>query len=87
MFLAGVLGLRDRVGIAILALLSFAWFTIDRLFETKHVLVAITRTNGLTAPDLVGILGLVITALLTLHWRRSRRTEPLGSDPCASSKS
>jgi uncharacterized membrane protein HdeD (DUF308 family) len=68
MFLAGVHGLRHRVGIAILALLSVAWFTVDKLFEGE-VLFQINRHQGLTVSDIVGLLGLLIAALL---WRRTR---------------
>ena len=48
MFLAGVHGVRHRVGIAILALLSLAWFTVDKLFEGS-IVFELTRTHAVTS--------------------------------------
>ena len=77
MFLAGVHGLRHRVGIAILGLLSLVWFTVDKLFEGELVF-QIDRHQGLTTSDFVGLLGLVITAALWWQSRpaRMRRSAP-----------
>jgi hypothetical protein len=69
MFLAGVHGLRHRIGIVILGLLSVVWFTVDRLFEGE-VVVAVSRNHGIVVSDLVGVLGLLVTALL---WFRTTR--------------
>lgn len=74
MFLAAVHGLRHRVGISILALLSVAWFTVDKLFEGE-VLFEIDKTQGVTTSDFVGLLGLAVAGLL---WWRSR-SEPRNS--------
>jgi uncharacterized membrane protein HdeD (DUF308 family) len=68
MFLAGIHGLRHRTGIAILALLSLAWFTVDKLFEGE-VLFQINRHQGFTGSDIIGVLGLLVAGLL---WRNSR---------------
>jgi hypothetical protein len=68
MFLAGVHGLRHRIGIAILALLSIVWFTVDKLFEGE-VLFQINRHQGFTSADVVGLLGLIVAGLL---WRYGR---------------
>jgi hypothetical protein len=68
MFLAGVHGLRHRIGIVILALLSLAWFTVDKLFEGE-VLFQLNRHQGLTVSDLVGLVGLLVAGLL---WRKTR---------------
>ena len=68
MVLSGVLGLRQRAGIFVLALLSFVWLTLDRDFEGA-VLISFTSHNGLTASDLVGIAGLAGCVVL---WRRLR---------------
>ena len=76
MFLAGVHGLRHRIGIAILGLLSVAWFTVDRMFEGE-VIVRLSRSHGVTVSDLIGLLGLIITGLL---WLGSDRTIALRAD-------
>jgi uncharacterized membrane protein HdeD (DUF308 family) len=68
MFLAGVHGLRHRIGVAILALLSVVWFTVDKLFEGE-VLFQINRHQGFTSADVVGLLGLIVAVLL---WRNGR---------------
>jgi hypothetical protein len=75
MFLAGVHGLRHRMGIAILALLSLAWFTVDKLFE-GDVLVHLSKTHAVTTTDLVGLLGLLVVALLSWHARPGASTGP-----------
>lgn len=69
MILGGVVGLRHRIGIAILALLSFVWLTLDRDFE-GGVLVSLTSHNGITASDLVGLAGFGISVWLWLRLRR-----------------
>jgi hypothetical protein len=68
MFLAGVHGIRHRIGVVILGLLSVIWFTVDRLFEGKTI-VAINRSMGFTTADIVGVLGLVVTGALAWRWR------------------
>jgi hypothetical protein len=70
MALCGVLGLRQRLPIVVLALLSFVWLTLDSEFE-GGVLISFTNHNGLTASDLVGVAGLV--ACVVLWWRLRRR--------------
>jgi hypothetical protein len=70
MVLCGVLGLRQRLAIVVLALLSFVWLTLDSDFE-GGVLISFTSYNGLTASDLVGIAGFV--ACVVLWWRLRRR--------------
>lgn len=83
MFLAGVHGLRHRIGIAILALLSVTWLTVDKLFEGE-TLFAIDRRYGLTTADFVGLLGLAVSVLL---WRsaRSERRGPAAPQPAPNS--
>ena len=71
MFLAGVYGLRDRLGIAVLALLSLSWFTVDKLFEGGIVL-ELSKTHAITTSDFVGLLGLIVSVLLWWRWRRLR---------------
>lgn len=68
MVLAGVVGLRRRIGIVLLALLSFVWLTLDKDFEGA-VIVTITSHNGVTVSDLVGLAGFVVCVVL---WRRLR---------------
>jgi hypothetical protein len=69
MVASGVLGLRQRAAIVVLALLSFVWLTLDSDFE-GGVLVTFTAHNGLTASDLVGVAGFVACVLLWLRLRR-----------------
>jgi hypothetical protein len=57
MVLAGLIGRRQRIGIALLALLSLVWLTVDRLWEGP-VLVAVSKHNGLVTSDFVGLAGL-----------------------------
>src|SRR4051794_17745127 len=71
MFLAGIYGLRHRVGILILALLSLTWFTVDKLFE-GGVLLHVSKTNGITVSDLIGILGVLISGLVWWYSARNR---------------
>jgi hypothetical protein len=73
MALCGVLGLRQRLAIVVLALLSFVWLTLDSDFE-GDVLITFTNHNGLTASDLVGVAGFVAAIGLWVRlWRRRRR--------------
>lgn len=69
MLIAGLIGLRQRLGIAVLALLSFVWLTVDKDFE-GGVLLTVARHNGLTVADLVGIAGFLVCVVL---WWRGRR--------------
>lgn len=69
MVLSGVLGLRQRAGVVVLALLSFVWLTLDDDFE-GGVLITLTSHNGLTASDLVGVAGFVVCLVLWLRLRR-----------------
>ncbi len=71
MFLAGVHGVRHRIGIAILALLSLSWFTVDKLFEGS-IVVELTKSHAVTSSDFVGLLGLIVAALL--WWRSFHRS-------------
>ena len=61
MAIAGVLGRRQRAAAVLLGLLSFAWLTVDRLYEGA-VLITVSSTHGLVASDLVGLAGLTIAA-------------------------
>ena len=70
MVVSGVLGLRERAAIVVLALLSFVWLTLDNEFE-GGVLISFTPHNGLTPSDLVGVAGLI--ACVALWWRLRRR--------------
>lgn len=70
MVLAGVVGRRHVIGVAILALLSFVWLTVDRNWE-GGVIAVVDRTHGLTTADFVGIVGFVAAAWL--WWRLWRR--------------
>ncbi len=69
MGLAGALGRRQRAGCALLAMLSLLWLLVNRDFEGP-VLLSLTSHNGLTASDLVGLAGFVISAGLWLRLRR-----------------
>jgi hypothetical protein len=69
MVISGMIGRRNRLGIAVLALLSFVWLTVDKDFEGA-VLVTVMRHNGLTLADLVGLAGFAVCAIL---WWRTRR--------------
>jgi len=75
MFLAGVHGMRHRVGIAILALLSLSWFTVDKLFE-GNVVLELSKTHAVTSSDFVGLLGLIVSGLLWWHSRSARAVRP-----------
>jgi hypothetical protein len=57
MVLAGLIGRRQRLGIALLALLSLVWLTVDRLWEGP-VIITLTDHNGLVTSDFVGLAGL-----------------------------
>ena len=70
MVLAGAIGLKQRVGAVMLALLSFVWLTVDVEFE-GGLIVKLTKTHGLVVADLVGLLGLVCA--FALWWRLRRR--------------
>ena len=76
MFLAGVHGLRHRIGIAILALLSLSWFTVDKLFE-GNIVFELTKTHAITTSDFVGLLGLIVSGLLWWHSRPARAPRPV----------
>lgn len=67
--LSFALALRSRAGIAMLALLSVLWLLVNHDFEGP-VLVVFSHTHGLTASDLVGVVGLLTAGWLL--WRRRR---------------
>jgi hypothetical protein len=69
MVLAGALGRRQRTGVVLLALLSLLWLLVNHAFEGP-VLFSVTSTNGLTASDLVGLAGFVVSVGLWLRLRR-----------------
>ena len=75
MVLAGWIGVRQRIGIVVLALLSLVWLTVDSLWE-GGVLLALSTHHGITLADLVGIAGLLVAAGLAVRSvtrTRSRR--------------
>jgi hypothetical protein len=74
MVLAGAVGYRQRLGVAILTLLSLSWFTMDKLFEGRS-LVRISTSMGITASDLVGLAGLLWAAWLGYYKHYLPRVE------------
>lgn len=72
MVLAGALGVRQRSGALILALLGFVWLTLDNRFEGA-VLLTVSDHNGLTAADLVGLAGIGAAGFELFRLRRSRQ--------------
>ena len=56
MVLSAVIGVRQRLGTLTLALISFAWLTVDAKWE-GGILVDLGHSHGLTAADLVGLPG------------------------------
>jgi hypothetical protein len=69
MVLAGLIGRRQRLGIALLALLSLVWLTVDRLWEGP-VIIALTDHNGLVTSDFVGLAGLGVAIWLYRRFDR-----------------
>jgi hypothetical protein len=72
--LAAVIGLRQRVGIALLVLLSVVWLNVDRDFEGP-VLVDVGHGHGLVLADLVGVAGLCAAAWLAVISLRAGRRQ------------
>jgi hypothetical protein len=69
MALSGWVGVRQRTGSVILALLSLVWLTVDRDWE-GGIIAVVDAGHGLTTADLVGVAGLVAAAVLFLRARR-----------------
>ena len=59
LLLAGTLSRTGRAGAAALAAASLLWLMVNQRFEGE-ILLAVTPTNGLTAGDLVGLVGILI---------------------------
>lgn len=57
--LAGTLSRTGRWGAATLAVASLIWLAVNKNFEGE-VLLTVTPTNGLTAGDLVGLVGILV---------------------------
>jgi len=72
MIISAWLGMRQRWGIVLLALLSLVWLTVDRLWEGP-VLIEVTSHNGLVTSDFVGLAGLIGAGLLERRRRRHKR--------------
>ena len=70
MAVGAALGARRRSGALVLALVSFVWLLVDSDFEGV-VLIVVTKRNGLTTSDLVGVAGLVLA--LGQWWRLAAR--------------
>ncbi len=80
MMLSAWLGMRQRLGVVLLTLLSLVWFTVDRLWEGP-VLVPLAPNRGLVTSDVVGLIGLVVAVVLgRRHRRRRRQLRPSESD-------
>lgn len=69
MILSGVLAVQARRGAVLLGLLSVLWVLVDQEFEGPVVIDLLPR-NGLTASDLVGVVGFVVACCLFV--RRAR---------------
>ncbi|MGN6252685.1 MAG: hypothetical protein ACTHNS_12800 [Marmoricola sp.] len=71
--LAGTGDRTGRPGALALAAVSVAWL-LDNAPMEGAVLVVVSRTHGLTAADLAGLVGLVLAAVrLVAAGRRRRR--------------
>ncbi len=70
----GVLGARHRGGAVALALVSLVWLVVDSDFEGM-VLIPVTKHNGLTTSDLVGVLGGVLALGQWVRLTRRRRRQ------------
>ena len=70
MCICAALGRRSRAAIVALLLLSFVWLTVDGDFEGPRLL-ELTKSNGVTLADLVGVAGIV--AAVALWWQSRRR--------------
>lgn len=63
---AAWIGLRQWLGVVILALLSFAWLTVDDRWEGR-VLLHFGRSHGFVLVDLVGIIGGLLAVALAVR--------------------
>ena len=68
MVISAVLGARQRLAAAVLALLSFVWLLVDEAFEGPRLLL-VTTNHGLVSSDLVGLIGLVLAGILLVRPR------------------
>ena len=70
MLLSGVIGVRQRIGTLTLALISFAWLTVDAKWE-GGTLIHLSHSHALTRADLVGFAGLAVAAWQLWHHHRA----------------
>lgn len=64
----------ERLGLALLALLSLAWFGIDAPLGEGDVLIVLVRHHmGITEADIFGIVGLIVAIALAGRRRGNRR--------------
>lgn len=70
MCICAALGRRDRAAIFALILLSLVWLGVDGDFEGP-ILFDLTKSNGVTLADLVGVAGIATAG--ALWWRARKR--------------
>lgn len=83
MAVGAVVGARQRVGAAIVALASLVWLLVDTPFEGL-VLLDLTSHNGLTTSDLVGVFGFALALWQFVRLRPGSRggTSADSNRPC-----